>query len=300
VEQLLRDADAGMYAAKQRGRNQIGFAAGEGRPCPLEQRPGGNLEAELRLALPREELRLVYQPVIEVNDVASGAGRRVAGAEALLRWQHPTLGLLEPAAFLPIAEEIGLVAEFDLWTVGTACQALAGWSTDGPPLHVAVNLSSAALLDDRLHDTVRAALKDAGIAPSQLHLEVVESRALLDVPSLVERLVELRRLGTVISLDDFGTGFSTLAWLQRLPVDQIKVDRTFTVELGRNGSSRALVRGILALAAELGVEVVAEGIDTDDQLRELYGAGCRLFQGYLLGRPSEHPPTASATVAINA
>jgi diguanylate cyclase (GGDEF)-like protein len=297
VEELLRDADAGMYAAKQRGRNQFGFVRRDDRDtAPELDGAPAPLEMELRGALARGELRLFFQPVVEI--VAAEAGeptRRLAGAEALLRWEHPRLGILAPAAFLSLAEELGLVADFDLWAVRAACRALDGWSSDGEPLHVAVNLSSAALLDPRLHDTVRAALNDAGIAPHQLHLEVVESRALLDVPAVVEHLVELRRLGAVISLDDFGTGFSTLSWLQRLPVDQVKVDRTFTAELGHYGPAQALVRGIVALARELGVEVVAEGVETDEQLRELQQAGCHLFQGYLLGRPTAQPPVLSSS-----
>jgi EAL domain-containing protein (putative c-di-GMP-specific phosphodiesterase class I) len=191
---------------------------------------------------------------------------------------------------------VGLISDFDLWAVAQACHAVAGWPADGKLPRVAVNLSSAALLDPRLHDVVRSALSDAGIAPEQLHLEVVESRALLDVPAVVERLSELRQLGVAISLDDFGTGYSTLSWLQRLPVDQIKVDRTFTAELGRCASTRALVRGIFALAAELGVEVVAEGVETAEQLAELRRAGCRLFQGYLLGRPEPRPPALKPSV----
>ena len=300
VDQLLRDADAGMYAAKQRGRNQFGFLpcrdddAGSVDTAAFRARTDASeLEQELRRALSRNELRLFFQPVVEINDGAgetTGPEMRLAGAEALLRWEHPRLGTLAPEAFLTLAEEVGLISDFDLWAVAEACYAVAGWPSDEKLPHVAVNLSSAALLDPRLYDVVRSALSDADIAPEQLHLEVVESRALLDVPVVVERLNELRRLGVSISLDDFGTGYSTLAWLQRLPVDRIKVDRTFTAELGRSASAQALVRGIFALAAELGVGVVAEGVETTEQLTELRRAGCRLFQGYLLGRPEPRMP----------
>lgn len=298
ADQLFQDADAGMYAAKQRGRNQIGFGGGEYAVGDVGQRNASDLESELRGALARDELVLFFQPVVAIDDGVPG-GPRIVGAEALLRWNHPRLGTLAPGAFLTLAEELGLVAEFDLWSVRTACAALAGWGPSAAgeaPLHVAVNLSSAALLDPRLHETVRSALKKAGIAPQQLHLEVVESRALLDVPAVVERLVALRRLGARVSLDDFGTGFSSLTWLQRLPVDQIKVDRSFTARLGEEESAQALVRGIVALARELDVEVVAEGVETVDQLQELQRAGCRLFQGYLLGRPAATPPTIALAV----
>jgi diguanylate cyclase (GGDEF)-like protein len=297
VEQLLRAADAGMYAAKQRGRNQIAHGA-ETVVGPTGNRDSADLDSELRGALARGEMRLVFQPVVGVDDVTGG--HTLLGAEALLRWEHPRLGLLGPAAFLPSAEELGLVADLDLWAVRAASAALGSWPEGPEPLHVAVNLSSAALLDPRLHATVRQAVTEAGIDPRQLHLEVVESRDLLDVPVLVERLVALRRLGVLVSLDDFGTGFSTLAWLQRLPVDQIKLDRTFTAELGRDVSAQALVRGIVALARELGVGVVAEGVETEEQLSELRAAGCRVFQGYLLGRPVEAPPTLTRSVVAPA
>jgi EAL domain-containing protein (putative c-di-GMP-specific phosphodiesterase class I) len=269
-------------------------ASGSGAPGSDDPLGTPTLEAELRGALARDELRLFFQPLVHIGDAAGtpgGAGMRLLGAEALLRWDHPRLGVLAPASFLALAEEVGLTGEFDLWAVREACAAVATWPADGSLPQVAVNLSSAALLDPRLYDVVRSALSEAEIEPEQLHLEVVESRALLDVPAVVERLSELRRLGVGISLDDFGTGYSTLSWLQRLPVDQVKVDRTFTAELGRSGSAKALVRGILALATELGVEVVAEGVETVEQLDELRRAGCRIVQGYLLGRPEPQPPT---------
>jgi EAL domain-containing protein (putative c-di-GMP-specific phosphodiesterase class I) len=304
VEELFRAADAGMYAAKQHGRNQIAFEGGAGRApgspdaaTGLDACESATLESELQGALGRGELALFFQPVVEIDDLDGTGEHRLVGAEALLRWQHPRLGTLAPGAFLESAEDLGLIAEFDLWSVRAACAALAGWQQGAghaAPLHVAVNLSSAALLDPRLHETIRQALNDAGIAPEQLHLEIVESRALVDVPAVADRLVGLRRLGVRVSLDDFGTGFSSLSWLQRLPVDQIKLDRTFTTKLGEDDAAQALVRGVVALARELAVEVVAEGVETPQQLSELRRAGCRLFQGYLLGRPAPTPPALPA------
>jgi EAL domain-containing protein (putative c-di-GMP-specific phosphodiesterase class I) len=276
-----------MYAATRKGRNQVAVA---GRTS--HGRPGPSLAAELMAALDRDEMRLHYQPVVDI----ATAEDRVVGAEALIRWADPRLGLLAPAAFLPLAEETGLVTDLDLWAIQTACATLAGWpQPGGRPLHMAVNLASATLVDPRLLPTVRGALDRFRLAPERLILEVVESRSLIDLPSVVERLTELRRLGIRISLDDFGTGYSTLAWLNTLPVDQIKIDRSFIMTLP-DDASLALVRGVLALARELKVEVVAEGVETRAQLAALREAGCDLVQGYLLGRPASTRPASTRSV----
>jgi EAL domain-containing protein (putative c-di-GMP-specific phosphodiesterase class I) len=242
-----------------------------------------SLLAELTRAVAANEMRLYFQPVMDISRFGE---ERVVGAEALIRWAHPRLGVLAPGAFLPLAQERGLITELDLWVIGTACSAVAEWPQLGDkPLGVAVNLDAATLLDRRLVATVRSALNRNGLAPERLTLEVVESRSLIDLPGIVERLVELRRLGIRISLDDFGTGFSTLAWLNTLPVDQIKIDRSFIKNLPE-ASSVSLVQGILALASKLDVEVIAEGVETMDQLDTLRISGAVLAQGYLLGRPS--------------
>lgn len=280
-ERLLASADTAMYAAKRQGRNQVAFAG-----VTSHTRTGPSLQTELIAALDRNEMRLHYQPVVDIS--GTGAGQ-VVGVEALIRWDHPRLGLLSPGAFLPLAEELGLITELDLWVAGTACAHLAEWPRlGGRALHMAVNLASATLGDPRLLATVRTALNRNHLAPDRLVLELVESRSLVDLPGVVERLTELRRLGVRISLDDFGTGFSTLTWLSTLPVDQIKIDRTFITTLP-DGESLALVRGVLALARELDIEVVAEGVETPDQLDALRTAGCNLVQGYLLGRPAPDP-----------
>ncbi|MGV8978608.1 MAG: putative bifunctional diguanylate cyclase/phosphodiesterase [Cellulomonas sp.] len=273
---LLAASDRAMYEAKKRGRNQVALATE-----PPRTAPGPSLQAELRIGVARGEMRLHFQPVVDVTVAAAPV---IVGAEALVRWQHPRLGLLAPAAFLPLAEDTGLVSEIDLWVVGAACQALASRDPSAAPLTIAVNLASATLVDPRLLPTVRAALSHNRLSPDRLVLEIIESRSLVDLPGVVERLIELRQLGIRISLDDFGTGFSTLAWLQTLPVDQIKIDRSFTMELP-DARALALVKGVLALARELGIEVIAEGVETVDQLEALRAAGCLLVQGYLLGRP---------------
>jgi diguanylate cyclase (GGDEF)-like protein len=279
ADDLLRAADGAMYDAKQRGRNQIAVAR-DGQAPVSGQAPG--LQAELRTAVEQDQLRLVYQPVVRLPD------RQVVAVEALVRWQHPRLGLLAPAAFLPVAEECGLVRDVDLWAVREACRTLASWPGDAPA-RVAVNLSSATLADDRLTGAVRAALADAGLPPERLELEVVESRALVDVPGVVGRLTSLRGLGVRIALDDFGTGFSTLSWLHQLPADRLKVDRSFLADVATDPTSRALLRGVLALARALDLDVVAEGVETQEQLAVLLDEGCGLVQGYLLGRPAPAP-----------
>ncbi|WP_158274564.1 EAL domain-containing protein [Cellulomonas sp. WB94] len=290
---LLAASDRAMYEAKKRGRNQVALATEAPRTAP-----GPSLQAELRIGVARGELRLHFQPVVDVSVAAAPV---IVGCEALVRWQHPRLGLLAPAAFLPLAEDTGLVTEIDLWVVGAACAALAARHPAPASLQVAVNLASATLVDPRLLPTVRAALSHNRLAPDRLVLEIIESRSLVDLPGVVERLIELRQLGVRISLDDFGTGFSTLSWLQTLPVDQIKIDRSFTMELP-DPRALALVKGVLALAHELGIEVIAEGVETVDQLEALRDAGCLLVQGYLLGRPgpAEHVRTIAPTASLRA
>ena len=283
-DRLLAAADGAMYQAKRHGRAQVVAAGDAAAPRGIL-----SMEAELAHALDEGQLRLWFQPVV---DVARG-NEGVVGAEALLRWEHPRLGLLPPAAFLPLAEEIGVMTALDLWAVDAACEAAASWPANGHgPRHVSVNLAAATLLDPDLVGRLRAALLAHGMEPAALHLEVIESRSLVDLPGVVDRLAELRQMGLRVALDDFGTGYSTLAWLQTLPVDEVKIDRSFTSRLGEDTASLAVVRGILALGAELGLEVVAEGVERPAQLALLRAAGCHLIQGFLLGRPA---PTLDMT-----
>lgn len=278
-DKLLASADSAMYQAKQRGRNQVAVAGGL-----VKRGVVPSLEAELSSAITNDQLRLFFQPVVDVSGPSESGD--VVGGEALLRWAHPRLGLLAPGAFLPLAEEAGLVTDLDLWALGAACRTLASWCQEsGRAMHVAVNLAGATLVDPRLLPAVRGALTANAITPDQLHLEIVESRSLVDIPGAVERLGELRQMGVKISLDDFGTGYSTLAWIQALPVDQIKIDRTFIMALPDDDASLAVVRAVLSLASDLGIGVVAEGVEELEQLAALREVGCGLVQGYLLGRP---------------
>jgi EAL domain-containing protein (putative c-di-GMP-specific phosphodiesterase class I) len=290
-----------MYAAKQRGRNQIAYApigqhTANAASVQVGRSEHPSLETELAAAIPQGQLRLLYQPVV---DISGGVDTPVlVGAEALLRWQHPRLGLLLPAAFLPSAEETGLIADMDLWALATACRAASSWAStpQGAPV-LAINLSSAALADPRLPLTIRGALAETGLPPERLHLEIVETRSLLDVPGLADRLRTLRRIGIRVALDDFGTGFSTLTWLQELPVDRVKIDRSFISNLATDASSRAVIRGVLALAGEVGLGVVAEGVETLEQATVLAEAGCKFVQGYLYGRPAATDPAETIYTA---
>lgn len=294
---LVTEAERAMFSAKRAGPNQVAVAGQPHRPDRHD-----SLASELAVALAADEMRLYFQPVVDITDIDAA---RVVGAEVLIRWLHPRLGVLVPAAFLPLAQEVGLMADLDLWAVGAACAAAAAWPrSDGAALTVAVNLDAATLVDDRLFSTVRGALMCHKLPPAQLLLEVVESRALIDLPGIVERLVDLRRLGVRISLDDFGTGYSTLSWLGALPVDQIKIDRSFVMNLPEEDST-TLVQGILALTTRLDVEVIAEGVETVEQLTVLRSSGCALVQGYLFGRPEPalvlqvpNPSLRDASVAV--
>jgi diguanylate cyclase (GGDEF)-like protein len=308
ADALLRASDTAMYAAKQQGRNQISVAAPrpvvDPRSASLTGSRSGtpSFEQELREAIASDGLHLLYQPVVALRGggPAQTVVREVVAVEALVRWDHPRLGPLAPGSFVPAAEDSGLVVELDLWVLAEATRALGAWDLAiGPSPHrVAVNLSGRSLVDPRLRGAVLESLARSGLPPARLELEVVESRALVDLPGVVEQLSALRALGVGIALDDFGTGFSTLTWLQQLPADRVKLDRSFTTSLSASHKGPALVRGVLALAAELGLEVVGEGVETPAQLAALHDAGCRLFQGYLLGRPGPLQTAASSGLLV--
>ena len=305
-EAFLRAADAAMYDAKRAGRNQVSLSH---RGSTTGTAPTPSLAGELRTGIDDDQLRLVLQPVLRLGaaDGTQDGSRHVVGAEALVRWQHPRLGLLSPAGFIALAEEDGSIVAVDLWVLRASCREAAGWEPlpDGTPRHVAVNLSLTTLADEHLYEAVRTSLLDAGLPPNRLHVEVLESRALRDRPAVVEALTALRHLGVRVSLDDFGTGYSTLSWLLDLPVDRIKIDRSFTAHTDlehderRRRTAQALLRGVAVVGQELGVEVLAEGVETPQQLAAVHASGCRLVQGYLLGRPVP-PEQLRETVRLSA
>jgi diguanylate cyclase (GGDEF)-like protein/PAS domain S-box-containing protein len=275
-EYLLRNADTAMYRAKSGGG-----LAWEVFDRGMHAQALGRLqmETDLRRALVREEFRVHYQPIVEL---ATG---RISGVEALCRWQHPERGLIEPAEFIPTAEETGAIVPLGEWVLRQACQQCAGWrGALGVPIAVSVNLSVRQFAQPGLVDTVRAALDDATLEPGNLKLEITES-ALLETDAADTVLAELRELGVETQLDDFGTGYSSLSALHRLPMTALKVDRAFVGRMERGSAATQLVRTIVLMAQGLNLPVIAEGVETEAQLAEVRGAGCDYAQGYLISKP---------------
>ena len=283
---LLKNADHAMYQAKAAGGNNFVLHSPQDEVAPVLI----NIEMELRRALAARQLRLVYQPQVT-------AGRRaVCGVEALLRWDHPTLGCVGPDEFIPLAERTGLIIEIGSWVLDEACAQLASWDAQGVPVYsMAVNLSPRQIRDPELLDTVRSVLERHRIDPARLELEVTESEAMHHMTADHGRLRSLHGLGVKIAIDDFGTGYSSLARLMHLPVDRLKIDRSFVCELESEGNARAsaITDAILRMGEALGVEMVAEGVETDAQYQMMTRQGCHVIQGYFTGRPM--PPDTLAT-----
>jgi diguanylate cyclase (GGDEF)-like protein len=279
AEEVLRNADVAMYAAKAHGKGC--FEIFESR---MHEQLIDRLDSEARLrdAVHRGELRLHLQPVVALP------GRRVGGVEALVRWQDPERGLQQPGSFIPLAEETGLIAEIDRWVLFEACLAVKRWQDLAPhasPAWVSVNLSAVELEIPDLTDRVAYALATTGLSAHCLVLELTETILMRDLAVTATRLEELRELGVKIAIDDFGTGYSSLGYLRDIPVDVLKVDRSFITGLVGNQRQQELVSAVLQLGHTLGLKVVVEGIETEDQLNLLTRMGCRYAQGYHLGRP---------------
>ena len=237
------------------------------------------LERELRVALERGEFVLHYQPIV---DLATG---RIVKVEALVRWQHPTRGLIPPGRFVPLAEENGLIVRLGYWVLEEACRQARAWQLAGTPVVVAVNLTAREFQRATLIDEVAAAVNKVGLAPTWLRLEITESFAMRDADATIATLTALRQLGVKIAIDDFGTGYSSLAYLKRLPVDALKIDKSFIDDLAADTADAAIVEVIIALAHTLGLIVVAEGVETAQQAERLRALGCDLAQGYHFARP---------------
>ncbi len=288
AEALLRDADLAMYEAKDRGRARCVVFDGALRGA-LEQRQ--QVEADLRQGIDRGELRLLYQPVV---DVRSGA---VTGVEALVRWQHPTRGLLSPAEFIAVAEDTGLVVPLGSWVLQEACRQLQDWTrSSGAGLTVAVNVSARQLSDSRFPEAVADILAATGADPAAVVLELTETALLDATDASTATLQALRGLGVRLALDDFGTGFSSLTFLKRFPIDVVKVDRSFVRDIAVDPDDAAIVAAVVNLGRSLHLETVAEGVETAEQLACIRGLGCLLAQGYLLSppRPPEDIPALLA------
>jgi diguanylate cyclase (GGDEF)-like protein/PAS domain S-box-containing protein len=276
-EQLLKHADIALYRAKEAGRNQVQFYEAAMHARIAER---ALIESELRHALARGQLSLVYQPKLDLQTDT------VTGMEALVRWQHPTLGMVPPMRFIGVAEETGLIVPIGRWVLRTACAQAKAWQDAGlPPLRVAVNLSARQFRDQSLLDEVRAALDDHGLEAQYLELELTESLMMHNVDEVVALVHKLKQLGIALSIDDFGTGYSSLAYLKQFPVDYLKIDKSFTRDMLDEPKVAAIVRSVIALGQSLGFKIIAEGVETAEQLAYLRQHQCDEMQGYYFSRP---------------
>jgi diguanylate cyclase (GGDEF)-like protein/PAS domain S-box-containing protein len=274
ADELIRDADAAMYRAKDRGRARYEVFDEGMRGRAIERL---RVENDLRRALDRGELRLEYQPVVSLKNFA------IVGVEALLRWRHPERGEIPPGEFIPIAEENGLIEPIGRWVLEQACRQGAEWyraRPDTAPITISVNLSAVQVVRRSLPDVVAEALRSSGLDPACLSLEITETVMVRDAEGLGEVLQSLKALGVRLVLDDFGTGYSSLSYLTRLPLDVLKVDRSFVDGLGSEPRDTAITETIIAMSRALSLDVVAEGVETSEHVRELSRLGCGLAQGF--------------------
>jgi diguanylate cyclase (GGDEF)-like protein len=274
--QLLRNADIAMYAAKSRGKGT--YEVFQSSMLRLV-RDRHDVIAALEGAIERRELVVHYQPIVDLHT------GRIVGAEALVRWPRPDRGLVQPAEFIPLAEETGLVVELDRFVLRQACRQMAGWIAEVGPLLLHVNLSAHHLLRSDLAANVTAALRDSGLAPECLAIEITESVLMHDLDVAIVRLHELKRLGVHLAIDDFGTGYSSLAYLRQLPIDTVKIDKSFVDGVAGGPEESAVARAIIALAITLHLDTVAEGVEQPEQAAALAALGCHLAQGYHFSRP---------------
>ncbi|MEH2318265.1 MAG: EAL domain-containing protein [Nostoc sp.] len=277
VDQLLQQAHMALYQAKQQGRSQYQYYSPEIN-AQLQERL--TLENELHGALGRNEMLVYYQPLIDLQN------GKVTGMEALVRWQHPTLGLISPAKFIPIAEANGLIVPIDQWVLRTACAQNRAWQLAGfNPIRISVNLSARQFEQPNLVDVVSQILQETGLKASYLELEVTESFLMGDIERSIKTLKQLRELGIWLALDDFGTGYSSLNYLKRFPVNMLKIDQSFVQDVISNPDSTAITDAIIALAKSLRLKITAEGVETKEQLDYLQMQGCDEGQGYYFSRP---------------
>jgi diguanylate cyclase (GGDEF)-like protein len=278
AEDILRDADIAMYYAKERGQGYVVFdQTMHARAVNLMQ-----LETDLRHAIERDELLVYYQPIVELGSM------RLTGFEALMRWNHPQRGFVSPAEFIPVAEETNFIVPLTLWILQKSCAQLVEWQNRSPRnknLMMSVNLSGKHFAQPDIVEQIRWIIKETGVSPSCLKLEITESAIMENAERTIEMLKGLRSLGVHLSIDDFGTGYSSLSYLHRFPIDMLKVDRSFVGTMEDGSENGEIVRTIIALAKTLDLNVVAEGIETIHQLHQLRILGCEYGQGYLFSRP---------------
>jgi diguanylate cyclase (GGDEF)-like protein len=285
TESLLQHADMALYHAKAKGRNDFCLFEPRMEEEFLELR---RLEAALRVAIERGELEVYYQPIVDLD---SG---KITCCEALLRWHHPELGLVSPGHFIPLAESTGLISPISHWVLGQACAAAAKWP-DG--VSVAVNMSPALLKDLHLSHMILSALYTTGLAARRLELEITESVLLEENAQSNSLIKEFQKIGLKLSIDDFGTGYSSLTYLKKYRFDKIKIDTSFIADVTRSKEARAIIHALVGLAAELDMEIVAEGIETETQLGYVTGARCTAAQGYYIGRPVPEAAIAARLAA---
>jgi EAL domain-containing protein (putative c-di-GMP-specific phosphodiesterase class I) len=273
---LLRDADIAMYRAKWDGRNRYAvFEAGMQDTVKTRM----ELEMDLRSALEKDEFQLVYQPTLDLSDM------RPTGVEALLRWQHPTRGLVQPDAFIPLLEETGLITEVGRWVLHEACCQGAAWELAGHPVAIAVNVSARQLDSDQLIVDIEEALGVSGFPAARLTIEITETTLMRNVEETATRLSAIKQLGVRIAIDDFGTGYSSLAHLQQFTVDALKIDRSFIAGLRHNQEGETLIHTLVQLGKALSLETFAEGIEEPHELSLLQAEDCDSGQGFLFARP---------------
>lgn len=286
-ETIIRHADMAMYQAKDMGKNTYQFYKHSMNDKVHDRM---TLERELRLALERQEFHLEYQPQV---DVRTG---KLTGMEALIRWKHPEKGLVSPASFIPLAEETGLILQLGEWVIRQACLQHMDWKQKGhPPVKIGVNLSVRQLKDPLLVRLVSEILQNTGMEPSCLELEITESMAMFE--TLKPTLEALKQLGVQISIDDFGTGYSSLGYLKKFPVDKLKIDGCFIRDMMKSETEHSIVKAIIAMADSLRLELIAEGVEDEEQLQSLLDLGCKEVQGYLFSRPL--PPQQAEEVWIS-
>ena len=278
VETLVKNADTAMYRAKEQGRNRYHLYTEALNAAVVERM---TLENNLRKALERDEFLLYYQPRV---DMATG---KTVGAEALVRWQHKELGLVSPDQFIPLAEETGLIVPISDWVLREACNQNKAWQDAGlPPIDIAVNISARLFQQEGLQFTINKVLMETGLDPEHLELELTESTLMHDPDLAIEILYQLKAMGVRISIDDFGTGYSSLNYLKRFPIDALKIDRSFVKEITTNADDAAVATAVVAMARSLKLKVVAEGVETLEQLEFLRSLNCDEIQGYFINRPA--------------
>ncbi len=284
AESLLKSAETAMYHAKEQGRSNLQFYSRSMNSMAFERL---TLETSLRKALEREELAVYYQPKVEVLT------ERIVGMEALIRWNHPDLGIISPNQFIPIAEETGLIEPIGEWVLETACRQCLAWEKSGlPRIQMAVNLSVEQMIKPGLAQKLSRIIRRTGLTPNRVELELTESMLMRNVDDGVRILQDLKRLGIRLAVDDFGTGYSSLTYLKRFPIDTLKIDRTFMRDIMVDPDDRSITTAILLMAHSLRLEVVAEGVESQEQLKFLRERNCDLAQGYLFSPPV---PTQEAT-----